>query len=59
MGSVFLILFIGNLIVGGIGGLYEQMTPIAFWGMHVAIGVVGAVLALLLKRPLEKLLLPA
>jgi POT family proton-dependent oligopeptide transporter len=59
MGSVFLTLFVGNLIVGWIGGFYEHMTPVAFWGMQVAIGVGGAVLALLLKRPLEKLLLPA
>jgi POT family proton-dependent oligopeptide transporter len=59
MGSVFLTLFIGNLIVGWIGGFYEHMTPIAFWGLQVGIGLAGAVLALLLKRPLEKLLLPA
>ena len=59
MGSVFLTLFVGNLIVGWIGGLYEHMTPIAFWGLQVGIGLVGAVLALLLKRPLEKLLLAA
>jgi POT family proton-dependent oligopeptide transporter len=59
MGSAFLTLFVGNLIVGWIGGFYEHMTPAAFWGLQVAIGLAGAVLALVLKRPLEKLLLPA
>jgi POT family proton-dependent oligopeptide transporter len=59
MGSAFLTLFVGNLIVGWIGGFYEHMTPAAFWGLQVAIGLAGAVLSLALKRPLEKLLLPA
>jgi POT family proton-dependent oligopeptide transporter len=59
MGSAFLTLFVGNLFVGWIGGFYEHMTPAAFWGLQVAIGLAGAALALLLKRPLEKLLLPA
>jgi POT family proton-dependent oligopeptide transporter len=59
MGSVFLTLFVGNLIVGWIGGLYEHMTPVGFWGLQVVIGLMGAALALLLKRPLEKLLLAA
>ena len=53
MGSVFLSLFAGNLIVGRVGGLYEHMTPTAFWGLQVAIGAVGAILASLLARPLE------
>jgi len=54
MGAVFLSLFAGNLIVGWVGGFYEHMTPTAFWGMQVAIGVVGGLAASLLTRPLEK-----
>lgn len=57
MGSCFLTLFVGNLIVGWIGGIYEHVTPVAFWGLQVAIGLAGAILSLILKRPLERLLL--
>jgi POT family proton-dependent oligopeptide transporter len=57
MGSCFLTLFVGNLLVGWIGGFYEQMTPVAFWGLQVAIGLAGVVLSVMLKRPLERLLL--
>ena len=53
MGSVFLSLFAGNLIVGWVGGFYEHMTPTAFWALQVGVGVAGAVLASLLTRPLE------
>ena len=31
------------------------MTPAAFWAMNAAIAAVGAVLALLLRRPLQKI----
>ncbi len=58
MGSVFLTLFAGNLIIGWIGGFYEKMGPTGFWGLQVAIGVAGAILAFALMRPLERLLLP-
>jgi POT family proton-dependent oligopeptide transporter len=54
MGVVFLTLFISNNIVGWIGGFYERMTPAAFWGMHVAIGVAGGLILMLLGRPLER-----
>ena len=43
-----------NNIVGWIGGFYERMTPAAFWGMHVAIGVAGGLILMLLGRPLER-----
>ena len=57
MGAAFLSLFAGNLILGWIGGFYEHMTPTAFWGLQVAIGVAGGLVALLLKPRLEPLLL--
>lgn len=56
MGAAFLSLFVGNLLVGWIGGFYDHMTPAAFWGLQVAIGVAGGVLALVLARPLRSLL---
>jgi POT family proton-dependent oligopeptide transporter len=56
MGVVFMSLFVSNTLIGRLGGLYEQMTPTSFWAMHAAIGAVGGVLILLLKRPLERVL---
>lgn len=56
MGAVFLTLFVGNLIIGWLGGFYERMSPTEFWAMHAAIAAVGGVLALGLKRPLKRLL---
>ncbi len=56
MGAIFLTLFVSNLTVGWLGGFYERMTPAAYWAMHAAIAAVGGVLALVLKRPLKKML---
>jgi POT family proton-dependent oligopeptide transporter len=56
MGVAFLTLFLSNITIGRLGGLYEQMTPQAFWAMHAAISATGALLALLLARPLGRVL---
>jgi proton-dependent oligopeptide transporter, POT family len=56
MGAVFLTLFVANFIIGWIGGLYERMTPAAFWGMEAAIAAIGGVLALALAAPLKRAL---
>jgi POT family proton-dependent oligopeptide transporter len=56
MGAVFLSLFAANFIIGRIGGLYEHVTPAAFWGMEAAIAATGGVLALLLGAPLRRAL---
>ncbi len=56
MGAVFLTLFAGNSIIGWLGGYYEQMTPAAFWAMHAGIAAIGGVLAVVLKRPLVRML---
>lgn len=53
MGSVFLSLFVGNLLVGWIGGFYDRMAPAAFWGMEMAVALAGGLLATLLKSRLE------
>ena len=54
MGVVFLTLFISNILIGWIGGLYEHMTPAQFWAMHAAIAAVGGLLAMLLNKPLTR-----
>jgi POT family proton-dependent oligopeptide transporter len=55
MGALFLSLFLGDFMVGWLGGFYERMTPAAFWAMHAAIAATGGILALLFKRPLAAL----
>jgi proton-dependent oligopeptide transporter, POT family len=56
MGSVFLSLFISNLTIGRLGGFYERMTPAEFWALNAAIAATGGVIALLLRRRLERVL---
>ena len=59
MGTVFLTLFLSNITVGWIGGFFERMTPAEFWALHAAIAATGGVLALLLARPLGRVLAAA
>jgi POT family proton-dependent oligopeptide transporter len=56
MGVAFLTLFLSNITIGRLGGFYEQMTPTAFWAIHAAIAATGAVLSVLLARPLGRIL---
>jgi len=56
MGFAFLTLFLSNTTIGRIGALYEQMSPAQFWTLHAAIAAIGGVLALLLARPLGRIL---
>jgi POT family proton-dependent oligopeptide transporter len=58
MGSAFLSLFVANNLIGWLGRFYERMGPIGFWSMHAAIGATGAVLVVLCRRPLERVLGP-
>jgi len=59
MGIAFLTLFVSNNIIGWIGGLYEQVSPLAFWLMHAAIAAMGGVLVLLFGRRLHRVFHPA
>ena len=52
MGGAFLSLFAGTVLMGWVGSFYEQMSNAAFWALDGAIGIVGAVLLLLLHKPL-------
>jgi POT family proton-dependent oligopeptide transporter len=54
MGVAFLSLFVSYSTIGWIGGFYERMTPTGFWAMNVAIGAVGLVVLLALRRPIER-----
>lgn len=56
MGVAFLSLFLSNMIIGWIGRFYEPMGPLGFWVMHAAIAVCGALLVLVLGRPLRRIL---
>ena len=59
MGSAFLALFLGTVIMGWVGSFYDQMTPAAFWTLDAAITIAGALLILLVKRPLSRALNPS
>jgi POT family proton-dependent oligopeptide transporter len=59
MGTAFLSLFLSNVTIGRIGGLFERMTALEFWALHAAIAAAGGVLALTLGRRLERVLAPS
>jgi POT family proton-dependent oligopeptide transporter len=46
MGVVFLTLFVSNILVGWIGGVYEHVTPAMFWALNAAVTAVGGLLAM-------------
>jgi POT family proton-dependent oligopeptide transporter len=50
MGVFYLSYAGGNFIVGGLGTLYERMTPAAFWLTHAAIAGAGVVYLVVLGR---------
>jgi proton-dependent oligopeptide transporter, POT family len=56
MGCVFLTLFVSNMTIGRLGTLYEAMGPAEFWAMNAAIAAAGGALAMLLARPIKRVL---
>ena len=52
VGAYYLALFAGGIVSGWLGRFFEVLSPAAFWLMHAAIVGSGAVLILLLRRPL-------
>jgi POT family proton-dependent oligopeptide transporter len=52
IGIAFMSLFIANNLIGWLGGFYERMSPIRFWGLHAAIAAVGGIMATLFGRRL-------
>jgi POT family proton-dependent oligopeptide transporter len=59
MGGAFLSLFVGSVAMGWVGSFYALMSPAAFWTLDAAIAFGGALLVLILHRPLAKALEPA
>jgi POT family proton-dependent oligopeptide transporter len=56
MGLLFMSFFVSDIALGWIGVFYDTMSPAAFWGLHAAIAAAGAVLSMLLARPLNRIL---
>ena len=56
MGVCFLTLFVGNNVIGWLGGHYEALGPLNFWLLHAGIGAAGAVLVLLFGGALRRAL---
>jgi POT family proton-dependent oligopeptide transporter len=54
MGVAFLALFVGSVAMGWVGSFYQGMSHVAFWTLDAAIAFAGAVIAWLLRRPLER-----
>jgi len=54
MGVAFLALFIGSVAMGWVGSFYKEMSQVAFWTMDAAIAFAGALIAWLVRRPLER-----
>ncbi|HKE44150.1 MAG TPA: peptide MFS transporter [Steroidobacteraceae bacterium] len=56
MGFAYVSLFVSNILVGWIGGLYGAMSPAAFWTLHAAIAAAGGVSVLLFGTRLRRAL---
>jgi POT family proton-dependent oligopeptide transporter len=56
LGINYLAVFAASTISGRLGGLYETLSPSAFWMLHSAIVAGGGVLLLALSRPIERVL---
>jgi proton-dependent oligopeptide transporter, POT family len=53
MGIAFLTMFVANVAIGWLGGLFERMTAAQFWAMHAAIAAMGGILTLVFQRRLS------
>ena len=56
MGSAFLALFVGTVIMGWVGSFYDQMTPGVFWTLDASIAIAGAIGIFIARRPLARML---
>jgi len=54
VGSYYLSIFVGGFVSGWLGRFYEVLTPTEFWLLHGAVAGLGALLVLLLRRPLGR-----
>jgi POT family proton-dependent oligopeptide transporter len=53
MGANYLTTFIGSVLSGRLGGLYERLEPGRFWLLHAAIVTGAGVLLLVVARPIR------
>jgi POT family proton-dependent oligopeptide transporter len=58
IGVFYLHLFVGNMVVGYLGGLLETVPPVRFWLLHVALICAGGCLMLLLRAAFGHVLAP-
>jgi POT family proton-dependent oligopeptide transporter len=56
MGVAFMTLFVGNNVIGWIGGFYERLGPLAFWILHAGIAATGGLLVLVFGGALGRVL---
>lgn len=54
MGFLFLSLFAANLVIGWLGRFYAELGPAAFWAVEALIGAVGALLATIFMKRIER-----
>lgn len=54
MGVAFLSPFVGHVLAGWVGSYFDQMSPSAFWALDAAIALTGALVILLLRKPLQR-----
>jgi POT family proton-dependent oligopeptide transporter len=54
LGVIFLSLFVAKTTMGWVGSLYEKTTPAAFWSLDAAIAAAGALLVVILWKPLAR-----
>ncbi|HYD13908.1 MAG TPA: peptide MFS transporter [Allosphingosinicella sp.] len=54
MSASFLALFAGSVLMGWLGSYYDEMHPALFWTIDAAIGFAGALIILVVGRPLAR-----
>jgi POT family proton-dependent oligopeptide transporter len=53
MGTAFLALFVGTVVMGWVGSFYDQMGHVAFWTLDAGIAFAGALVIFLVRAPLS------
>ena len=56
MGFVYASTFFSGIVMGWVGTFFEPLGPVNFWLLNAGIAAVGAVLVLLLGKPISRAL---
>ncbi len=56
MGVLFLSNFVGNILVGMLGTLWEKISHPSFFLLHAGLGIAACLLMLIFRRPFERIL---